>query len=225
MPIDLASLRQAISPERLNGYHRRGSATDELSLYTCYAWNITLCESLYPALHGIEVALRNSIHMVAMTYLGGEDWLMKTPLQPRALKEIDEAKERLSRESYSTRAGDIIATLSFGFWVHLFDRPHERYIKPPFLANIFPYLPRKDQTPNTVRHRFASLLHLRNRVFHHEPIWYWPNLVQRHNEIWGTIEWISPAMLNFVKAIDRFPEVYQNGHDTVRQCCQTLFNS
>jgi hypothetical protein len=48
---------------------------------------------------------------------------------------------------------------------------------------------------------------LRNRVFHHEPIWYWKDLRQQHNEIIEAIGWINPAMMSFIQTLDRFDEV------------------
>jgi hypothetical protein len=52
---------------------------------------------------------------------------------------------------------------------------------------------------------------MRNRVFHHEPIWHWRDLAPQHGELWQAIEWINPAMLEMIKILDRFSEVYRQG--------------
>ena len=52
---------------------------------------------------------------------------------------------------------------------------------------------------------------LRNRVFHHEPIWHLQDLELRHREILETIGWISPAVLAITRMLDRFSSVYTMG--------------
>ena len=52
---------------------------------------------------------------------------------------------------------------------------------------------------------------LRNRVFHHEPIWHLPDLPKQHELILETIGWISPAMLAATRLLDRFDSVYTRG--------------
>jgi hypothetical protein len=49
---------------------------------------------------------------------------------------------------------------------------------------------------------------LRNRVFHHEPIWYWRDLAQQHAQLLETINWINPAMRSLIGVLDRFPGVH-----------------
>ena len=55
------------------------------------------------------------------------------------------------------------------------------------------------------------VLDLRNRVFHHEPIWHRANLAKQHDEILETIAWINPSMAGLVRITDSFPETYSLG--------------
>lgn len=48
---------------------------------------------------------------------------------------------------------------------------------------------------------------LRNRVFHHEPIFHWGNLHDHHREMHTVITWISPELAALAAITDRFPEV------------------
>lgn len=54
---------------------------------------------------------------------------------------------------------------------------------------------------------------LRNRVFHHEPVWHLRDLEEQHQRILETIGWISPAMPEMTRLIDRFDSVYTRGAD------------
>ena len=44
-----------------------------------------------------------------------------------------------------------------------------------------------------------------------EPIWYWQDLAQQHEDILEAAAWIEPAMRDLACTIDRFPDVYQQG--------------
>ena len=52
---------------------------------------------------------------------------------------------------------------------------------------------------------------LRNRVFHHEPIWNHSDLAATHQEMLNVAGWISPEMKLLLQTIDRFPAVYSQG--------------
>lgn len=63
IPGFIRDAHRALSNERLHEY-RRTQADTALHRLGHYAWNIALCESLYPALHICEVTLRNSVFEV-----------------------------------------------------------------------------------------------------------------------------------------------------------------
>lgn len=51
---------------------------------------------------------------------------------------------------------------------------------------------------------------MRNRIFHHEPIWYWQDLPQQHERALEAISWIEPAVKDLVMTVDRSPPIYQD---------------
>ena len=65
---------------------------------------------------------------------------------------------------------------------------------------------RKELSPLLNRMRL-----LRNRVFHHEPIWHWGNLLQQHAVAVDLIGWFSPALRATIEPGDRFRMVYTAG--------------
>ena len=84
------------------------------------------------------------------------------------------------------------------------------------LKPCFPYMPRHLRTRKNVSVRFERIRRLRNRIFHHEPIWYWHDLANQHQDILEAIAWIEPAARDFVAVIDKFPDVYQNGRTVIK---------
>ena len=205
-------LAVAISNGRFEPYSRSRTRTSATA-HATYAWNIALCESLYPALNCFEVALRNSVHSAAIDQFGTEYWF-----NSRLRKdESDRLNILRSRINFSGNtipsAGELVSGLILGFWVSLFKGHYERVLWPLLLPAVFPYAPRKQRSRREISKRVDSIRRLRNRVFHHEPIWHLPDLPEQHRLILETIGWISPAMLAMTRLLDRFPSVYTRGAD------------
>lgn len=206
-------LRKAISHERLEAYRQRGTDGSDLNLFAHYAWNIALCESLYPALQGLEVALRNSIHDAATASYRTEFWFDDPRVipHPREQDTVRKAKETLARDRKPHEAGRVVAELSFGFWTSLFDVRYEQILWPRLLKIVFPFMPRHIRTRKTLSKQLHRIRHMRNRVFHHEPIWHWRDMAQQHTDLCEAIGWINPAMLEMIKVLDRFTEIHRQG--------------
>jgi hypothetical protein len=205
-------LRRAISHERLDAYTQRGARGDGANLFAHYAWNVALSESLYPTLQCLEVCLRNSIHDAASAHFRTELWFDRHGLLfTSEMAKIDEARGMLTSRKKSLDPGRIIAELNFGFWTSLFDVRYEQKIWPWLLKGVVPHMPRSIRTRKTLSKRLNRIRFLRNRIFHHEPIWHWRDLSTQHGEVLETIAWINPAMQIFARSLNRFPEVFGKG--------------
>ena len=208
----LDQLRRAISEQRIGPYRRQASDS-VLRAYGLYAWNIALCESLYPVLNGLEIALRNSIHDAATAEFGDEYWFDKLWLD-NTKRTIENTRRGLDRDNKSKdtiTVGELVARLTFGLWVGLFDSQYDQWLWHKLLRPVFPNIPGRRRLRRVLAHRLHHIRIMRNRVFHHEPIWYWQDLVQQHQEILETIGWINSAMVRFIGTLDRFPEVHGRG--------------
>ena len=111
----------------------------------------------------------------------------------------------------------IIAELNFGFRTSLLDRRYEQVLWPQLIKAAFPYMPKRIRTRRVLSRRFHKVRQLRNRIFHHEPIWYWQDLPQQHEQILEAISWIEPAVKDLVMTIDRFSPIYQHGLQDIEQ--------
>ncbi len=228
------ALRPALSADRWNTYRTTPTEAEHV-VAGRYAWNLALAEALYPALHAVEVALRNrvfdaiaSVHPV-VAYTDVNCWLDARPnvLYPRERARVGAAKHTLRlalRRKYATKAlvkahltpGRLIAELAFGFWTYLFSsaygagpgRPGRLW--PQLLPSVFPSLPSGTQRA-AIERRLNAVRELRNRVFHHEPIWQRADLDAEYDGILELCSWLSPELANGVRALDRFRAVHSAG--------------
>ena len=209
-------LLMALSDERIGAYRDRMSEDSNANLFAHYAWNIALSESLYPSLQILEVVLRNRIHQTACYHFGKPHWYEDdTIINIKDRDSVSKAKKTLAMMNKPIESGRIIAELNFGFWTALMDRRYEQVLWPRLLKPCFPNMARHIRTRKNISGRFERIRRLRNRIFHHEPIWYWHDLEKQHQDILEAIAWIEPAARDFVTAIDKFPDVYQNGLATI----------
>lgn len=205
-----SELGHSISSDRFQPY-RQGNPQDDLAAYAAYAWNIAICESLYPALCCAEIALRNSIHSAATRRFGSDFWFIGRLERPEQ-EQLDRLRRRIDPSGgKSLSAADFVSGLNLGFWVNLFMGRYEQTLWPRMLRDVFPYATRRQAAREPLYQQLNRIRRLRNRVFHYEPIWHWPDLRNRHRLILQTIGWISPAMLALTRLLDRFPIVYDGG--------------
>lgn len=207
--------KKAISIKRLNAY-KKHTSDDDLDLLSTYLWNIALSEALYPVLHNFEVALRNSFHhTIARSF--GEDWLYKEDSKLLNIKEKETVKcaiENLKKKGQNISSDNLISELSLGFWVNLsfaeYEGKDKLYPKLFKDKEFLPHLPTTKRTRKTLSSQLNSIRKLRNRIFHHKPIWNERNLnlKQEYNNTLEVIQWISPILYEMTKTTSRFPEIY-----------------
>ena len=204
----VSDLYLPLSQNRLEAYRSPGAS--DLEMVTNYFWNIDLAEALVPSLHGIELALRNSIHTALTAHYGTEMWFyLPGLLESGQLNQLAAALRNVSNRPPLV-AGKLVAELNFGFWVALLSARYEQRVWQPqsyaLLATVFPHatgLSRKQ-----IHDHLNPIRDLRNRVFHHEPIWYQMNLLQLHADIHQAIRWISPTLHRAIHAVDGFPTAH-----------------
>ena len=216
-------IREAISSDRISSYLSRVNQS-EPQAYGAYAWNVALCESLYAALQGIEITLRNGVNDAAMAEFGTQEWYLAN-VSPWDEKIVNDTTKALKTKGKQPTPSNYVAEFTFGFWVSLFSGRYHHGAWPSVLASPFAHAPKKQRSPKLLRTRLEKIRRLRNRVFHHEPAWYWVDLETQHSHIIETIGWISPAMRRFVEMLDRFPDVYAQGRDFYEQRLTSVFQN
>jgi hypothetical protein len=150
---------------------------------------------------------------------------------PKQLEQIQYAKDELIRKGKPQTPDDIVAQLMFGFWVSLLNSPYE-WSPPPAPADrlawqdvthqpsrifqeVFPNVPKAMRSRKKISGRFNKVLQFRNRIMHHETIWKYTDLPNRHTEILNMIGWINPTMRHTIAFCDDFPAVHAGGKATL----------
>ena len=223
--LPIGSLRSALSAERLSAY-ALPEDTDEVDSVARYLWNLALCSALQPALHTLEITVRNRLfnisrRIVDETKLSFDRvpcWLDARPslLADRERQAVEKAKATIARRRSPMTEGRLVSVLGFGFWVSLCRAPYEqgRTGGPrlwPELANRgFPHLPKPMRTRSQIFHALDPLRDLRNRASHHEAVWD-RKLNRSHREILETIAWINRDLAATLQEHSPLPAVLDRG--------------
>jgi hypothetical protein len=230
----------ALSTDRLRLGFRSSSSETGACVVARHLYNSGLCEALFPTLHALEIALRNSIDGVLHANLPPNSqagartpglpsagcWLDASPgvLGTWEQDEVRKVKQRLVREGKGVTRHRLVAGLSLGFWTGLFTRryeisPHSSYtlaagtqsaLWPKYLKTVFPSIPRRVATRDHVYQQLRPINELRNQVFHHRPIWRL-QLNALHVAATEIIGWISPELQDVTRHFDRFASVCAEG--------------
>lgn len=95
------------------------------------------------------------------------------------------------------------------FEVH-FEKPGARFL-PKGIRMTFPYMPRTLRDRKRIKADLDTIRKLRNRIFHHERIIHWRDLVQQHRLILDFLGWISPDLTELARIVDTFPVIHARG--------------
>lgn len=188
-----------------------GEGDTDLDMLTNYFWNIDLAEALVPCFHGVELALRNSIHREFTKAYGTDMWFYQPEvLDSGGLEKLSDALRKAAARPPLT-SGKLVAAFTFGFWVSLLSSRYEKqYWQPDGFSRLKAVFP---DAPGVGRHhiakRFNEILDLRNRVFHFERVWHRPTLETEHANIHEVIGWISPTLHQAIHAVDDFPAIHK----------------
>ena len=165
-PKELAAIERAVSRERLRRYLT--ATSNDLSVaVSLYESNIALSEAIFGLLHGLEVAVRNSMHEVLTAQYGTPKWyeLGGAPLSRYGRDKVMEAVNAAG--GLGATPGKVVAELMFGFWTDLAAHRYHWTLWQPCLVRAFPGI----RLARPMIHARLDLIRkLRNRIAHHEPI-------------------------------------------------------
>ena len=208
--MDKKNFEKFLSEKRLEKYFfRHGDTEKAMTHYRC---NIELSEAFYPCISIFEIALRNGISRELSILFGREDWYVvfaTTPGLTGLNKYISQANKQIAgRKEYSSPS-KLIAELTLGFWVSLFNVEYERILWKD-LRRVFPNMPKNDRQRKKVAPPINRFRSFRNRIFHHEPIsWNLVSLSSIHTEMLTVMGWINKDIPLWVASFDRFETVFQ----------------
>ncbi len=203
-----------LSQERLNSYLSHATCyNNKKSALIAHSWNIELSQALYPALQIFEITLRNTLHTAIRDLYDTEYWYELSFLHEREKKQIQQTADSLVKNKKKVEPCRVVADLSFGFWTSLFDvrYEHGQILWPKLLKSIFQFLSKTQKTRAFLSRELNKIRFLRNRVFHHEPIWHWQDLSEQHARIIYLTNALSPAASKYLDMFDTFENISLNG--------------
>lgn len=191
-----------LSLPRLRRYIRAAHG-DARGAERLYWWNIEVSAALVGPLHCLELSLRNALHNTLVRHHGRPDWWAVAPLNERGHGLVDGARRSCARRLPRTRPDDVVSELTLGFWVSLLAASYDQDFWVPVLNTAFPYYRgRRDDLYRDL----TSLVLLRNRVMHHEPVHH-RHLEADRDTIYRVLGYLSPEFAKEAQAMDRLPAV------------------
>lgn len=241
----IAAILDSISQHRFATY--KSSVFNGASEEEClgiYLWNKQLAGAFLPALQIIEVSLRNAIcaakrrheetlieqsapaaDWTALKNRIDDQWFVTVMTERNnrdSWRAVEAAKSQLRKDGKPLTTENLIAKLTFGFWVSLVNRDYSGgrasylHLWPHLIPEVFPNaLDKKQGTPLSVN-RIGSDLRdintLRNRLSHHEPLWRSDKtycveqainkVVRDYHKCLDVIRWINPSNLKLLSIIE-----------------------
>ena len=170
-----------------------------------YIENLKLSNKFYIPLSIVEISLRNSLNSFFIERIG-KDWIFdKTFIKPQLQSKIDTSIKILKQQNKVITQDNIIAELSFGFWIMLLKKPFQEYLRYKDLKEIFPnIIIEKDIKVN--RHYIFTKLNkirlFRNKVFHFDKIINKSEYINIKNDIYLILQYFDDKLYEFAKDKD-----------------------
>lgn len=195
-------IRDVLSLPRFAPYLAK-AGEDMTAAIQLYWWNVGISAAFYTPLHCLEMALRNALHKQLAAEFGRTDWWVVAPLNNSGLRIVADTRSKLATRAHVCAADDMVAELSFGFWVSFVSNTYHRSLWAPCLHKAFPFYRGRRRSLHSDLH---TMLLFRNRIMHHEPIHH-RHLAADHQTILRLLGYLSPSMLEQLKSYDEVESV------------------
>ncbi len=204
-PSLIDQLRPVISDDRLGTYLTAAGFDADRAL-ELYLWNAEVGEAFHLPIQAVEVALRNRIH-AALAAEFGSDWWRSTKL----LGVLDDDRKadlalvlkRIRNRKLTLGSGQVVAGLSFGFWVGMLQARYNPLLWGGRLHTAFPDYP-GNRNRASLAQAASRVAWLRNRIRHHEPI-IRLDLSREYGTVMTLLGWLSTPKADWVRARSRVP--------------------
>lgn len=183
-----------------------------------YNHNVKISQTLYPELCTLEIVLRNAINTALKSKIS-KTWLEDEIKHNTILKKEDHkllmsayeitVKECKSNKTVTT--GKIIANLNFGFWTNLCMKKYSASIwnKKQCFKSVFINYPNKRPEISIISKKLYAIRKLRNRIFHYEQIFRYPEkTLELYNMIIEILSYLPTDEFKVVENNSNFLNTY-----------------
>lgn len=221
--MDIDKLESGLSAEKLKTFESTFSCKSKPETIAIYMAIQEICSHYFPLIQMVEVNLRNTIHKVATEHFKDDEWFTRVPVGDKSKEQVDFAVDQcLEDVGIKYTSDDVIARLSFGFWVHMLSsdynnpRKQDKNLWQFKFQSAFPYAKQENGKPiklSLLFQRLGVLNKFRNRLFHHEPVWKYRNVIRsrdgalghlqkRYNEHLEFLGWMSESHVKLYKELE-----------------------
>ncbi|MDO5116095.1 MAG: hypothetical protein Q4D58_08380 [Synergistaceae bacterium] len=237
-----------ISNERLDRYKSLIPSSANGPFVALYYTIQSASSMFYPTIQILEVCLRNKIHEALVDFFTGRaksitlpgkptEWYLWLPRNIHTQKEIKKVLSRASKEIRNRQLipGDIISRLSFGSWCSILEDRSDNKDRLFYWTGV-----EKSIFPNTQMKKRQIMAEikwanaLRNRLFHHEPIWTgsgvtsikdaYKTLKNKHKRLLNIIKMMSPELYKSYALDYMYKRDFRVSIDGVFQKCREMVN-
>ena len=182
-----------------------------LDAVALYEWNTRVSAAFMEILCHVEVLLRNAVDQqfpatdprAPLSILDVDVWLCDpATLTPGSREKVNEAITRLQREGKRPTRDRVIASLSFGFWQALFSGNYEELWR----KRLWRAFPNGNGKRRQIANLTGAILHFRNRIAHHEPIFF-SNLPRHHERILALAHLIDEEAERYIVSLSRVEQL------------------
>lgn len=176
--LNITNIISVISEPRLSPYDYLLRPVCKENSLKSYFILTDLSSHFFSLLQMIEIGLKNKINFAMCEYTKDSLWFDSLTLTQPSKDLIQAARHKaakdFSNKKTSPEANDIVARISFGYWVYWLDKTHSQHafwdshavqlfgVQKAELGQVFSQLLKANS--------------LRNRLYHNEPVWKKDNL-------------------------------------------------
>ena len=201
------SIVRTLSAKRFDTYLIAAGFNHDRAL-KLYIWNAELGAAFHLPIQSVEVALRNCVASSLSRQFGHHWWQNQTfigILDQNRHHDLVLAQRRIVKKNLPLVTSQMIAGLSFGFWVGMLHSRYNPQIWSASLRRAFPFLP-----PNENRHSLyintGKIASFRNRISHHEPL-FKADALKEHADILRVLSWLCPDTAMWIKPHCAVPRI------------------
>lgn len=194
-----------LTPRRFATYMKEAGFDRDIAL-ELYIWNARIGGAFHLSIQATEVALRNRISRTLATVYGPNWWRDQNYLtitDDYRKTDIATVEKRIRDRCYRLDTDQVVAELSFGFWVGMLQGQYNQGIWGAHLNTAFPAMP-VGTTRSAIHQSVKEISHFRNRISHHEPL-VKANLSQKHSDVLKLLSWLCPSTANWIRKHSEVP--------------------
>ena len=214
---DSIKIINGLSRARIQPYLALHATKNDDNAIKCYIALQEISSHFFVILQLLEITLRNNINEAFLTHTKNSKWYESYPTSTESIDMVANAKKKATKDfkhkTVSYNDDDVICRLTFGFWVYLFE---SRYRGDQFWQKNIDHIfqGRNKKKLSYLFSEFQKANTLRNRLYHHEPIWKDKKnknmrlrdaikiLESKYNDILSLLEYCSPNKRLLISEFD-----------------------